>query len=34
MLFRKRDGTMVEIKRYDYKNDAIYYQKLFELLNQ
>jgi hypothetical protein len=31
MIFRKKDGTLVEIKRYDYKNDIIYYQKIMEL---
>jgi hypothetical protein len=31
MLFRKSDGTMVEIKRYEYKNDEIYYQKIMDL---
>jgi len=34
MLFRKKDGTLVEINRYDYKNDEIYYQKVVELINE
>jgi len=34
MLFRKKDGTIIEIKRYDYKNDIIYYQKIMELYNE
>jgi hypothetical protein len=32
MLFRKYDGTLVEIKRYDFKNDALYYQKIMEIM--
>jgi len=32
MLFRKSDGTMVELNRYDFKSDVIYYQKIMELL--
>ena len=32
MLFRKRDGTFVELNRYDFKSDVIYYQKIMELL--
>ena len=31
MLFRKSDGTLIEINRYDYKNDIIYYKKIKEL---
>jgi hypothetical protein len=34
MLFRKKDGTLVEINRYDYKNDEIYYQKVVDLINE
>jgi hypothetical protein len=33
MLFRKRDGTLVEINRYDCKNDEIYYQKVVDLMS-
>jgi len=32
MLFRKSDGTFVELNRYDFKSDVIYYQKIMELL--
>jgi hypothetical protein len=32
MLFRKSDGTMIELNRYDFKSDVIYYQKIMELL--
>lgn len=31
MLFRKSDGTFVEINRVDYKNDTLYYSKMMEL---
>jgi hypothetical protein len=31
MLFRKNDGTFVEINRIDYKNDTLYYSKMMEL---
>lgn len=31
MLFRKRNGELVEINRYNYKNDKIYYQTIMEL---
>ena len=31
MLFRKSDGTFVEINRGDYKNDTLYYSKVMEL---
>ena len=33
MLFRKSDGTLVEINRYDCKNDEIYYQKILDLMS-
>jgi len=32
MLFRKMDGTIVEINKCDYKNDNIYYTKIMEAL--
>ena len=32
MLFRKQDGTLVEINRLDCKNDLIYYQKIMDLM--
>ena len=31
MLFRKYDGTLVEINKCDYANDVIYYKKLMEV---
>jgi hypothetical protein len=30
MIFRKRDGTIIEINRYEFKNDKIYYQKIMD----
>ena len=30
MLFRKSDGSIIEIKRTDYKNDHIYYTNLMK----
>ena len=34
MLFRNIQGKLIEINRYDYKNDSIYYTKIMELINQ
>jgi len=31
MLFRKTDGTIVELKKTDYKNDKMYYIALSNL---
>ena len=31
MLFRKYDGTMIEINKCDYKNDHIYYNKIMSI---
>ena len=31
MLFRKHDGTLVEINKCDYANDVIYYKKIMEV---
>ena len=31
MLFRGSDGTIIEICKYHYKNDNLYYQKLMEI---
>jgi len=33
MLFRNAEGKLVEINRYDYKNDHIYYKKIMQLKN-
>lgn len=32
MLFRKHDGSIVEIKRSVYKNDSLYYASLMKTL--
>jgi hypothetical protein len=32
MLFRNKEGLLVEINRYNYKNDSIYYNKVFQTL--
>jgi len=32
MLFRKYDGTIVEIKRIDYKNDVLFYQAIKKII--
>ena len=31
MLFRKIDGTFIEINRGDYKNETLYYSKIMNL---
>jgi len=31
MLFRTHKGELVEIKKYDFTNDKLYYEKLLEL---
>jgi hypothetical protein len=31
MLFRTSEGNFIEIKKYDFINDKIYYNKLFLL---
>ena len=33
MLFRTGEGKLIEIKRYNYKNDTLYYQKIIEIKN-
>ena len=30
MLFKNIDGKFIEINKYDYKNDQIYYQKIMD----
>jgi len=34
MLFRDINGNLVEINKYDFKNDKAYYQKIMEIKNQ
>uniref|UniRef100_A0A6C0B1M2 Uncharacterized protein n=1 Tax=viral metagenome TaxID=1070528 RepID=A0A6C0B1M2_9ZZZZ len=31
MLFRKYDGTIIEIKRADFKNDVLYYTHIINM---
>ena len=31
MIFRNQDGKLVEINRYDYVNDSIYYNKIMNI---
>jgi hypothetical protein len=33
MLFRNKEGLLVEINRYDCKNDSIYYNKISQIKN-
>jgi hypothetical protein len=31
MLFRTNKGELIEIKKYDYPKDKLYYQKIMEI---
>ena len=31
MLFRESNGNLIELNRYDFKNDKLYYQKIMEI---
>ena len=31
MLFRTSEGKLIEIKKCDFKNDTLYYQKLLDI---
>jgi hypothetical protein len=31
MLFRNNNGELIEIKKYDYSNDKLYFQKLINI---
>ena len=31
MLFRDSNGILIELNRYDFKNDKLYYQKIMEI---
>ena len=33
MLFRNIAGELIEINKYDYKNDKIYYEKIMKIKN-
>ena len=34
MLFRTVNGELIEINRYDFKNDKMYYVKIMEIKRQ
>jgi hypothetical protein len=31
MLFRSGEGKLIEIKKYDFKNDTLYYEKIITI---
>ena len=31
MIFRTVNGVLIEINKYDFKNDTLYYKKIFEI---
>jgi hypothetical protein len=31
MVFRTREGKLIILNKYDFKNDEMYYQKIYEL---
>ncbi len=31
MLFRTNKGELIEVKKYDFPNDKLYYKKLMEI---
>jgi hypothetical protein len=33
MIFRTANGALIEINKYDFKNDVLYYKKIFEVKN-
>ena len=32
MIFRNSEGKLIEINRYDFKSDKLYYQKVMDLM--
>ena len=34
MLFRDVNGNLIELNRYEFKNDKLYYQKIMEIKKQ
>ena len=34
MLFRTADGKLIEINKYDFKNDKLYYEKIKNIYKQ
>lgn len=31
MLFRTGEGKLIEVKKYDFKNDTLYFERLMKL---
>jgi hypothetical protein len=31
MLFRSNKGELIELKKYDFSNDSLYYEKIMEI---
>lgn len=31
MLFRTNKGELIELKKYDFSNDSLYYEKIMEI---
>jgi hypothetical protein len=31
MLFRTSEGKLIEIRKYNFKNDTLYYEKILEI---
>ena len=31
MIFRDNNGNLIELNRYDFKNDKLYYKKLMDI---
>lgn len=31
MLFRTAEGGLIELRKYDFKNDKLFYEKVFEI---
>lgn len=34
MLFRTAEGALIEIKKYDFKTDKLFYEKIFEICSK
>lgn len=34
MIFQKMDGSLIIINKCDYKNDYIYYKKIYDLIKE
>lgn len=33
MLFRTGEGKLIEVKKHDFKNDKLYYEKIIQIKN-